>query len=214
MKLIYIFVVLMPIVLVVWVAWSYFGTRFVEKPIIVSSVILSGGVELREVSPMIEAFVLVDGPQNIAINQWFRQLAWYIFGSNTVKEPIAMTAPVSISSAPENNEVIAMTAPVALQEDAWKYRVSFMMPHTFSLETLPVPTNQNISFEEVPSKKYYVWKFSWYANASRANRQLSLFTSALEKQGLSFSSTPILNQYNDPWTIPFMRKNEWWIEVL
>jgi len=29
-----------------------------------------------------------------------------------------MTAPVSISSASENNEVIAMTAPVSLQEDA------------------------------------------------------------------------------------------------
>jgi len=69
MKLIYIFVVLIPILLVVWVAWSYFGTRFVEKPSVVSSVVLSGGVELREVSPMIEAFVLVDGPQNIAINQ-------------------------------------------------------------------------------------------------------------------------------------------------
>jgi len=35
-----------------------------------------------------------------------------------------------------------------------------MMPHKFSLEDLPVPTNEDISFEEVPSKKYYVWKFS------------------------------------------------------
>ncbi len=210
MRLLSIFVIIITILIVVWVAWSYFGTRSIEKPGIVSSVSLSGWVELREVSPMIEAFVLVDGPQNVALNQWFRQIAWYIFWSNVVKESIAMTAPVSVS---KNNEVIAMTAPVALQEDAWKYRVSFMMPNKFSLDTLPEPINENISFEQIPSKKYYVWKFSGYANASKANKQLDLFIAALKEQKLSSSSTPILNQYNDPWTIWFMRKNEWWISV-
>lgn len=93
------------------------------------------------------------------------------------------------------------------------YRVSFMMPAKFSLDDLPDPINDNISFEEIPSKKYYVWQFSGYANESRSAKQLALFIKSLEESGVSVSSSPILNQYNDPWTIPFMRKNEWWIEV-
>jgi len=123
-----------------------------------------------------------------------------------------MTAPVALEKN-DDSTAIAMTAPVALQEDGAQYRVSFMMPSSFTLDTLPKPTNNNISFVEVPSKKYYVWKFSGRATESRATKQLELFQKSLKDQSLQGKQNPILNQYNDPWTIPFMRTNEWWIEL-
>jgi DNA gyrase inhibitor GyrI len=198
--------------IVIWFAWSYFAIKLIESPKIISRTLLTDNIEIHEISSMIQAFVLVDGPQNRAINQWFSQLAAYIFWSNTMKKSISMTAPVAVSQS-EANETIAMTTPVSLQEYSWMYRVSFMMPAEFSLDDLPTPTNQSISFEEIPSKKYYVWKFRWYATESRSAKQLALFMKSLEESGVSFASSPILNQYNDPWTIPFMRTNEWWIEV-
>jgi hypothetical protein len=68
-----------------------------------------------------------------------------------------MTAPVALSKSYTS---IAMTAPVAAQQVGDTYRISFMMPSKYTLNTLPNPNNTNISFVEIPPKKYYVWKFS------------------------------------------------------
>lgn len=87
------------------------------------------------------------------------------------------------------------------------------MPSKYTLETLPTPNNPNITFVKIPAKKYYVWKFSLYANEARANKQLSIFQKTLKEQNITTDTLATLNQYNDPWTIPFMRTNERWIEV-
>jgi hypothetical protein len=193
------------IILIAWrITWSYFGVRNVEQPKILSTVTLSGGVKLITIAPMIKATVIVSGDQNQAINDGFRQLGWYIFGDNKGKKAIAMTAPVSSNKA----EPIAMTAPVGSQKVWEQYRISFTMPSSYTLESLPEPNNASIRFEEMPTTSYYVWRFSGRANSSRVNAQLELFQKALWEQWIQVIATPILNQYNDPRTIPFMRKNE------
>lgn len=159
---------------------------------------------------MIQATVTVGWKQKEAITNGFRQLAGYIFGWNTTKKSVAMTAPVALSTSSAS---IAMTAPVAAQKEWHTYRVSFMMPHKYTLDTLPKPNNKNIAFVEIPAKKYYVWSFSWYATEPRANKQLALFLKALKSQNKKHAATSILNQYNDPWTMPLMRTNELWIEA-
>lgn len=121
-----------------------------------------------------------------------------------------MTAPVGVT---KTNTTIAMTAPVSIEKEDKSYRVSFTMPSKYTLKTLPKPNNSNITFVEIPAKKWYVWKFSGYAKESRANKQLNEFKKVLKEQKITTEGISILNQYNDPWTIPFMRSNEWWIEV-
>ncbi len=118
-----------------------------------------------------------------------------------------MTAPVATSKS------IAMTAPVATEKRDSAYRVSFMMPSTYTLETLPKPNNNNISFDQLPEQRFYVWSFSRWANEDRAQAQLEKFQQALTAQGIVTTATPILNQYNDPWTMPRLRTNERWIAV-
>ena len=213
------------IVLVVRVSWSYFGTRSIERPKIISSTTISGNIALREMGPMIQATVSVTGTQSKAINEWFRQLAWYIFWWNTNKTSVAMTAPVGTKKtnstiamtapvwATKTNSTIAMTAPVGTQKEGDTYLITVTMPSKYTIKTLPTPNNPNITFVDVPAKKYYVWKFSWYANEVRANKQLIMFQKALKEHNIITNTVAILNQYNDPWTIPFMRTNEWWIEA-
>lgn len=123
-----------------------------------------------------------------------------------------MTAPVAVAQETAST-TIAMTAPVATMKEGGSYRVSFMMPSKFTLATLPKPTNSQVTFIQLPSKKYYVWSFSWYAGEARAQRQLALFLKQLKENGITTTHTPILNQYNDPRTIGFMRRNERWIEL-
>lgn len=202
------------VLLMVWIGWSYFGTRNIERPQILSTTMLGGGVEKRTLAPMIQAIVTVSGSQDQAISAWFRLIAWYIFGSNKSQESVAMTAPVA-SSQVKRSETIAMTAPVATEQVWSSYRISFMMPNHYTLETLPVPVDPRVTLVEIPSQTYYVWSFAGYVNASRAQTQLEKFISALAMQDIKteWLPTPILNQYNDPWTMPLMRHNEWWIAV-
>ena len=155
-----ILLIILGSLLVIWILWSYFGTSNVEKPKIVASKMLTKAIEIRTFAPMIQAVVTVTGSQSQAINNGFRQLAGYIFGGNTVQKPVAMTAPVALSEASDDATSIAMTAPVATQQEGGTYRVSFMMPSKYTLATLPKPNNGQISFVELPSKTYYVWRFS------------------------------------------------------
>ena len=60
-------------------------------------------IEIREYPPLLIAQTQAPGDRKTAANQGFRQLASYIFGGNTTKTKIAMTAPV-IQQALEHKE--------------------------------------------------------------------------------------------------------------
>ena len=96
----------------------------------------AGIFELRDYAPHILAETVVDGSLEDAGNKAFRRLFRYISGENRSRDTITMTAPVS--QQPEG-EKITMTAPVGQQAVAGKWAVSFMMPASYTLETLPVP---------------------------------------------------------------------------
>jgi SOUL heme-binding protein len=188
-------------------ARSLRANSFIETPKITASTQLENDVELRTLAPMIQASVIVTWTQQQALNNWFRQLAGYIFGGNTNSKSVAMTAPVATS------KTIAMTAPVATEKRDNQYRVSFMMPSQYTLDTLPTPNNPSVRFEQIPEQQFYVWSFSFRANEARAQAQLEKFQEALKEQWIVTTATPILNQYNDPRTMPRLRTNEWWIAV-
>ena len=53
------------------------------------------GVEIRRYGPRIAAETTIDADEEKARSEGFRRLAGYIFGGNTTKSKIAMTAPVA-----------------------------------------------------------------------------------------------------------------------
>ena len=63
------------VLLCLWIARSYFGTKNIEKPAIINTTKLEQGVELHEMAPSIQATVTVTGSQSDAISRGFRQLA-------------------------------------------------------------------------------------------------------------------------------------------
>ena len=74
-----------------------------------------------------------------------RRLAGYIFGGNSRRAAIAMTAPVAQSS-----QKIAMTAPVAQSPGKGGGSViRFYLPAKWSLQTLPVPNDDEVRLVEV-----------------------------------------------------------------
>ena len=116
----------------------------------------SGNIEIRDYAPMIVAETEVTGDRREAIGKGFRLIADYIFGNNTASKKVAMTAPVT----QQGSEKIAMTAPVTQQGDGKSWRVRFIMPSKYTMETLPKPNNAAVKLKEVPGKRFAAIRFS------------------------------------------------------
>ena len=122
-------------------------------------------IEIREYPALVAAEVNLRGKRFEASTSGFRLLAAYIFGGNQRRQQINMTAPVIQSQARE--EVIPMTAPVTQTvsgEDQWIIR--FMMPRSYSLDTLPTPDDQRVHLITLPPTRFAVNRFSGLAKES------------------------------------------------
>lgn len=200
-----------------WIAVGYASVAGIETP---SYTVESEheGYEIRRYAPHLAAEVTVDGDFEAALNGGFRQLADYIFGNNTAPDgaqsEIAMTAPVQERRV--QGEKIAMTAPVqehAAADSKDAHVVSFVMPSTYTLETLPKPNNPKVRIVEIPETRYAVLSFSGRAPEAKAAEKKAELAAKLAADGFTAKGESILCQYNPPWTPPFMRTNEVWIEI-
>lgn len=79
------------------------------------------------------AEVSVSGDRKEAARKGFCLLTRYIFGGNTRKQSIAMTAPVTQKVA--TNEKIAMTAPVIPSSGDRNWVIRFIIPDGATLDT-------------------------------------------------------------------------------
>jgi SOUL heme-binding protein len=169
----------------------------------------SGNVEIRDYPPMIVAEADVRGERRQAIGDGFRVIADYIFGNNTSAQKVPMTAPVT----QEGNEKIAMTAPVTQQTDGDTWRVRFIMPSKYTMETLPKPNNPAVKLKEVAAKRFAVIRFSGIAGDDSLKRHTQELRDFLGAKKLAPLSPPTYAFYNPPWTLPFFRRNEVMIEI-
>ena len=142
-------------------------------------------IEIRAYAPRVMAVTDMDEDTDGG----FRVLAGYIFGGNAEEEKIAMTAPVQQSMAGEKE-------------------MAFMMPAEYAIEDLPAPEDQRVSFREAPAYTAAVIQFSGWASAEKADEKWQQLRGFLIAEGIDITGEPTLNQYNPPWTLPFMRRNE------
>ncbi len=170
----------------------------------------SDDFELRQYHPMIIAEVLVEGDMDQASGKGFRLIADYIFGNNQSKtggsDKIAMTAPVTLQP---KSEKIAMTAPVTMASDAGKWRVNFVMPAEYTMDTLPTPNNSQVMLRQIPARKVAVLRFSGLVSTEKATQKTKELLNWMAAKKLEASTAePELARYNPPWTLPFLRRNE------
>jgi hypothetical protein len=169
--------------------------------------------EIREYEEYILAEVEIEGDYDHAINAGFRILADYIFGNNKKRTHIQMTAPVTEAMA-DQSEKIEMTAPVsAAAAEGGKYKVAFMMPSKYSLDTLPEPNSKEIGFRKVDVHTVAVIRFSGYLKKRLAEEKGGELKTWLKKRNLTAKSALVSAQYNPPWIIGPFRKNEIMVTV-
>ena len=201
------------VIVTLWSVWGLFGSRVEQADYTV--VKKMNDYEIREYPAHIVAQTTVQGSYGESMGNGFRIVAGYIFGGNTKKESIAMTAPVVAQKGDVKkvSESIAMTAPVVATNDGNSQIISFGMPRSYTLETLPTPNDSRVKIVTIPAKKYAVIQFSWYRSDARVKSMQERLLSVLTRDGVVAEGSTAYAGYNAPWTPPWMIRNEVLVEI-
>lgn len=167
--------------------------------------------EVRDYPALVVAEVSVTGDRKQAASKGFRLLAGYIFGGNTTKQKIAMTVPVTQAAA--GSEQIAMTAPVLQSGGDGNWAIRFIMPRGSTLETLPKPNNPEVHLHAVAPARMAVVRFSGIARQDTIAAKTDELQGFVKAQHLNAIGSPSLAQYDPPWTLWFLRRNELMIPI-
>lgn len=168
-----------------------------------------GEIEIRDYAPLILAEVEVSGERKQAINEGFKILANYIFGNNTSSKKMEMTAPVTN----ELSEKMSMTAPVIQEPYMGKWKIRFVMPKKYNLETLPKPNSKEVVLIPLPARRFAAIRFSGFADDENIKQHKEKLEAYIVAEKLKPIGGPVLAFYNPPWTLPFLRRNELMIEI-
>jgi hypothetical protein len=169
-----------------------------------------GQFELRLIEPHVVAETFVEGDFDRVGNEGFRRLVAYIGGANRTQATISMTAPVAQEPA---SEKIAMTAPVAQEKVGDRYRITFVMPSKYTLETLPQPTDPQIRLSAEPERTVAAIRYSGFWSRSRYDDHERSLREWIQKRGFETVGQPVWARYDPPFKPWFLRRNEVLIEV-
>ena len=178
--------------------------RGYEGPPYVVEERLTDSVEIRAYGPHLLAEVQVAGDRDAALRRGFQVLAGYIFGGNDGGAKVAMTSPVT----QRQGQTIAMTSPVSQTGADGVWAVTFMMPSSYTRDTLPAPNSDAIRFYEAAPERHVVLTFSGWAREATLTAREADLRSVAEQAGLTISGGPIFHYYDDPFTAPWRRRNE------
>ena len=167
--------------------------------------------EVRQYAPYLVAEVVVPGPASEAGSQGFSLLGGYIFGKNKGERKLEMTAPVTQQAAPPIK--LEMTAPVTQAATPGGFLVQFVMPKGYTLATLPEPLEARVKLREVPGNRVAVIRFSGSWSQSLYEEKLQTLRGALSAAGMATVGEPVSSRYNSPFSLPFLRRNEIWLNL-
>lgn len=150
--------------------------------------------EIRQYSSHLRASIEFKSKKDFN-DKAFKNLFSYISGENSENEKIEMTTPVLISKT-------------------GTYKMSFILPKRFTLQSVPLPTNNEILIHFVDEKKLAAIKFSGFMWDFIVKRKKSLLKKWVDSE-TNFKPTKgyITAGYDAPWVLPFWRRNEVLIEV-
>ena len=199
--------------LTLWIGWGVYVGRTTER-VPFETLDRFDGIELRRYprTVLVETTAADSGTA-------FRRLFRYITGANDGSETVAMTAPVTtrgenlamtapVRTLRDGGDSVSMTAPVRTDRDEDAVTMAFYLPSEYTPENAPKPTDSDVRLVVEPSRTTAVRRFSWYATDDRVDRERRRLLDTIADFGIEARDAPVLLQYDDPWTPPFLRTNE------
>ena len=127
-------------------------------------------------------------------NNYFKNLAAYIFGDNTENVSIDMTSPVTMKLY-GNKEMI------------------FRMPSNYTLDNLPKANNPKINFITIASCTKAAIQYSGYSNKNIEEKKIKEVKNILERENIKHDNKFELLVYNSPFKL-LNRRNEITINII
>lgn len=162
-------------------------------------------LEVRHYEPQIIAETTVDTEFEDAGSEAFGRLFDYISGNNQSREEIAMTAPVGQVAG---SQEIDMTAPVGQTRIDGQWVVSFMMPGSFTMDSIPTPKDQRIALRRVPERTMAAIRYSGFWSESGYQKNRARLEKWIDEKGYIELGEPVWARYNPPFMPWFLRRNE------
>jgi len=167
--------------------------------------------EIRLYKPYLLAETQIKANYQDAQNNGFKKLAAYIFGENSKKQKMDMTAPVHLIK--EGTKIDTQQL-ITLEPKETAYIIQFMIPSKFNQETLPTPKDPQIRITSKQSHKMAVISFKGNPSEDLVKQKTNDLLSFIKKEGLKpVGSEPILARYNPPFVPGFLKHNEVLIEI-
>ena len=151
-----------------------------------------GNIEIREYRESVNASYY--SKKKTERNNYFKNLAAYIFGGNTENESIDMTSPVTMRLY-GNREMI------------------FRMPSNYTLDNLPKANNPKINFMTIASCTKAAIQYSGYSNKNIEEKKIQELKNILERENIKHDNKFELLVYNSPFEI-LNRRNEITINII
>jgi hypothetical protein len=151
-----------------------------------------GKLEIRSYQPHVIARAHTMVPDyDEAQEQLFERLASYIFGHE-----------------------LAMTGPVEMSQEGQGYTMAFVMPPGRSLLSLPRPDDAHVRLLEVPARRIAVLPYRGRYNEEAVEERERELLKLVADAGLSAKGRPVFAGFDPPTTLPLVRRNEIWIEII
>lgn len=183
---------------------SVFGVRFpYEQPHYIVLQTLGQNVEVRRYDPREAIEATVDGTGDQAASEAFGLLFRYITGANKAEQKIAMTVPVRTDS-----ERIAMTAPVQTTSANGQVSMRFFLPKTVAEAGAPAPLDPRLHLVQVPASTIAALRYSGVATHATRDHNAAILLGVLAKTAWKPEGEIFQFNYDPPFTIPFLRRNE------
>jgi hypothetical protein len=101
-----------------------------------------------------------------------------------------------------------MTAPMGQQRVGEKWAVSFIMPSSYTLETLPEPEDPAVKLREVPARRMAAVRYSGFWSEKGYLKHRGELEAWIDRSGLTTLGDPLWARYNPPFMPWFLRRNE------
>lgn len=106
-----------------------------------------------------------------------------------------------------------MTAHVGQKRSEENWAVNFMMPDSYTMESIPEPEDPTVTLRQVPARRMAAVRYSGFWSEKGYLRYKAELESWIQKMGLTIDGDPIWARYNSPFSLWFMRGNEILIPV-
>ncbi|MGD8666297.1 MAG: heme-binding protein, partial [Desulfobacterales bacterium] len=104
-------------------------------------------------------------------------------------------------------------APVTQEKSQGQWRITFLMPAEYTMETLPRPLDELVQLKEEPGYLMATIRYSGTWSQKRFEKNKALLQAAIAKRGLTPVGQPVWARYDPPFMPWFLRRNEILIRV-